>query len=268
MPALIKKNHAQVAGTLMSLFSTGIMAGAALAAASAEPLNTRLGLNWTLTAGSIVVLLALGGWVRHIKAEAVTSSNVASGTLTTSRTWLLMLFFGIGTAAYTLVLAWLPPLYIHAGWSARSSGYLLAWLTLTEVLAGFVVSAVIHHFPDRRKLLLLVLSLLLGGLLCLILAPGTTPVISTLLLGLSIGALFPLSLIVTLDQAKTPAEAGALLSRVQGGGYLIAALMPLIAGIVRDRAASLTSAWVTMSAGVLLLMLMVLALKPIKAAAK
>ena len=174
-----------------------------------------------------------------------------------------MLFFGVGTGAYTLVLAWLPPLYIQAGWYARSSGYMLAWLTLTEVVAGFAVSALIGKCPDRRVPLIAVLSLLLAGLLCLVFAPGTTPVVSTLLLGTGIGALFPLSLIVTFDHARTPAEAGKLLSRVQGGGYMIAALMPLIAGIVRDSAVSLTSAWLVMSAGVVLLIVIALKFKPV-----
>ncbi len=43
---------------------------------------------------------------------------------------------------------------------------------------------------------------------------------------------------------------------------MLAALMPLMAGIVRDRAASLDSAWQIMAAGVLLLMLMALRLNP------
>jgi CP family cyanate transporter-like MFS transporter len=121
-------------------------------------------------------------------------------------------------------------------------------------VAGFAVSALITRFPDRRVPLLIVLLMLLAGLMCLVFSPGTTPVVSTLLLGCGIGALFPLSLIVTFDHARTPAEAGKLLSRVQGGGYLIAALMPLIAGMVRDSGASLTNAWLIMSAGVILLM--------------
>ena len=112
--------------------------------------------------------------------------------------------------------------------------------------------------------LLAVLSLLLAGLLCLVFSPGTTPVLSTLLLGIGIGALFPLSLIVTFDHARTPAEAGKLLARVQGGGYTIAALMPLIAGIVRDSSLSLTSAWLVMSAGVVLLMVIALRFKPVE----
>jgi CP family cyanate transporter-like MFS transporter len=263
MPALIKKEYTQTASTIMSLFSTGIMAGAAVAAASAEPLFSWLTLKPTLAMAGLLALLALILWltlVKHPQGEKTAHETV---THSSSRTGLLLLFFGVGTGAYTLVLAWLPPLYIQAGWSARSSGYMLAWLTLTEVVAGFAVSALIGKFPDRRVPLVTVLLLLLAGLLCLVFAPGTTPVLSTLLLGTGIGALFPLSLIVTFDHARTPAQAGKLLSKVQGGGYMIAALMPLIAGIVSDSAVSLTSAWLVMSAGVILLIVIALKFKPV-----
>ncbi|MCF8582014.1 MFS transporter [Enterobacter ludwigii] len=265
MPALIKREYTQTASTVMSLFSTGIMAGAALAAASAEPLFSWLELKPALAMAGALTLLALVLWltlVKHHHGEAPAQVTV---TLSSSRTGLLLLFFGVGTGAYTLVLAWLPPLYIQAGWSARSSGYMLAWLTLTEVVAGFVVSALIGKFPDRRVPLIAVLLLLLAGLMCLVFSPGTTPVLSTLLLGTGIGALFPLSLIVTFDHARTPAQVGKLLSKVQGGGYMIAALMPLIAGIVRDNAVSLTSAWLVMSAGVVLLIVIALKFKPLAA---
>ena len=262
MPALIKKAYTQTASTIMSLFSTGIMAGAAVAAASAEPLFSWLTLKPALAMAGVLALLALMLWLPLVKQPQGEQTAHESVTLSSSRTGLLLLFFGVGTGAYTLVLAWLPPLYIQAGWSARSSGYMLAWLTLTEVAAGFAVSALIGKFPDRRVPLITVLLLLLAGLLCLVFAPGTTPVLSTLLLGIGIGALFPLSLIVTFDHARTPAQAGKLLSKVQGGGYMIAALMPLVAGIVRDSSVSLNSAWLVMSAGVVLLIAIAFTFKP------
>ncbi|AKZ74050.1 MFS transporter [Enterobacter roggenkampii] len=262
MPALIKKAYTQTASTVMSLFSTGIMAGAAVAAASAEPLFSWLTLKPALAMAGVLALLALMLWLPLVKQPQGEQTAHESVTLSSSRTGLLLLFFGVGTGAYTLVLAWLPPLYIQAGWSARSSGYMLAWLTLTEVAAGFAVSALIGKFPDRRVPLITVLLLLLAGLLCLVFSPGTTPVLSTLLLGIGIGALFPLSLIVTFDHARTPAQAGKLLSKVQGGGYMIAALMPLVAGIVRDSSVSLTSAWLVMSAGVVLLIAIAFTFKP------
>ncbi|MGX5026359.1 MFS transporter [Enterobacter asburiae] len=263
MPALIKKDYAQTASTVMSLFSTGIMAGAALAAATAEPLFSWLTLKPALATAGALALLALILWLALVKHSQEVKTAHDAVAFPSSRTGLLMLFFGVGTGAYTLVLAWLPPLYIEAGWTARSSGYMLAWLTLTEVVAGFVVSALIGKFPDRRVPLIAVLLLLLAGLLCLVFSPGTTPVLSTLLLGTGIGALFPLSLIVTFDHARTPAQAGKLLSNVQGGGYTIAALMPLIAGIVRDSSVPLTSAWLVMSAGVVLLIVIALKFKPV-----
>lgn len=262
MPALIKKAYTQTASTIMSLFSTGIMAGAAVAAASAEPLFSWLTLKPALAMAGVLALLALMLWLPLVKQPQGEQTAHESVTLSSSRTGLLLLFFGVGTGAYTLVLAWLPPLYIQAGWSARSSGYMLAWLTLTEVAAGFAVSALIGKFPDRRVPLITVLLLLFAGLLCLVFSPGTTPVLSTLLLGIGIGALFPLSLIVTFDHARTPAQAGKLLSKVQGGGYMIAALMPLVAGIVRDSSVSLNSAWLVMSAGVVLLIAITFTFKP------
>ena len=262
MPALIRQRFAEAAATLMALFSTGIMAGAALTAASAEPLFSWLGLQPALAISGGLALVTLLIWLTSVRGATQVSLASDMATLPVQRTLLLTLFFGIGTGAYTLVLAWLPPFYIQLGWSARHSGYLLAALTLTEVVAGFIVSAVLHRFPDRRPLLLGVLVLLLTGLLSLVFYPDTMPVFSALLLGTGIGALFPLSLIVTLDHARSAREAGILLSRVQGGGYLIAALMPLVAGWVRDSGASLNQAWLIMSAGVVLLIVMAWRFRP------
>ncbi|ELP26815.1 Cyanate transport protein CynX [Pantoea agglomerans 299R] len=262
MPALIRQRFTAAAATLMALFSAGIMAGAALTAASAEPLFTLLGLQPALALSGGLALVTLLIWLSSVRRSSPVSVAVDEAILPVRRTLLLMLFFGIGTGAYTLVLAWLPPFYIQLGWSARHSGYLLAALTLTEVVAGFIVSATLHRFSDRRPLLLGVLTLLLAGLLSLVFYPNTMPVLSVLLLGTGIGALFPLSLIVTLDHARNAREAGILLSRVQGGGYLIAALMPLVAGWVRDSGASLTQAWVIMSAGVVVLMLIARRFRP------
>lgn len=261
MPAQIKRHFGAKAGTLMALFTTGIMAGAAIAAASAAPLTKSQGLALTLAIPVVPAVIALLLWLTFSRGVTPMQSSQAPRTARSPRAWLLMIFFGIGTGAYTLVLAWLPPFYMQHGWQPEQSGYVLGALTLTEVAAGFVLSALIHRFRDRRRPLLVVLTLILLGLISLLWLGGAQAWLPTLLLGLGIGALFPLSLIVTLDHAHTPEEAGALLSFVQGGGYLLAALMPLIAGIVRDRAASLDSAWIIMSVGIMLLMVMALRFK-------
>jgi CP family cyanate transporter-like MFS transporter len=261
MPAFIKRSHPQSAGMLMGLFTTGIMGGAALAAAFAAPGASTFG--WQLTLG-VAALPALVGLIAWLLAAGSDPGSHSDATLPyrSGRAWLLLLFFGIGTGAYTLVLAWLPPFYVELGWTATQAGYLLGALTVTEVIAGLLVSALIQRYPDRRQPLTVVILLLLAGLACLMLAPVQLAVVATLCLGLGIGALFPLSLIVTLDHTHSPTEAGALLAFVQGGGYLIAATMPLIAGIVRDQLSSLHWAWGIMAIGAVLLLGLSTLLRP------
>ncbi|GAB7260510.1 hypothetical protein DZS_19970 [Dickeya ananatis] len=160
------------------------------------------------------------------------------------------------------MLAWLPPYYTQLGWSSAHSGLLLGGLTLTEVVAGLLVSWLINHVPDRRYLLLPVLLLLLLGMAGLILTPLTLVLPIMVALGLGIGALFPLSLIIALDQVDDPRQAGALMGFVQGGGYLIASLMPLLAGFIRQHTSGLNQAWFIMAAGVVVLILMALRFGP------
>ena len=48
------------------------------------------------------------------------------------RAWLLAIFFGLGTGAYTLVLAWLPPYYTALGWTPVAAGSLLGAVTVAK----------------------------------------------------------------------------------------------------------------------------------------
>jgi len=261
LPGWIKQHYPQHSSRLMGLYTTAIMGGAALAAASAAPLALAISWQSTLALWGLPALLAAVMWYCCGQTSAPRQATAAPAPLH-RRAWLLMFYFGIGTGAYTLVLAWLPPFFVQQGWSPQHSGYLLAGLTLTEVVAGLLVAALIPRFHDRRRLLLPVLGLLLAGLICLMLAPSTLALLAILLLGLGIGALFPLSLIVTLDQAETPQQAGKLMGFVQGGGYMIASLMPLLAGVIRQMLGDLQQAFSVMAAGVVVLLIMTLWLKP------
>ncbi len=263
LPAFIKRHFPARAGQLMGFYTTGIMGGAAIAAASASPLAQSLGWQALLALWALPAVAAALLWRRAAASRVEVASGAgASLPLGSRRAWLLMVFFGIGTGAYTLVLAWLPPFYTELGWSAADSGLLLGGLTLVEVLAGLLISSVIHRFPDRRILLLSVLLAVLAGLACLIVAPAQLALPAVILLGCGIGSLFPLSLIVSMDHVHDPASAGALLGFVQGGGYIIASSMPFIAGLIRQHSSSLAQAWMVMAGGVVVLLLIAVRFAP------
>lgn len=265
MPSFLRRSFSQQSSRLMGLYTTAIMAGAALAAASVSPLADVMDWDGALAIWGALATLAAVAWMITVSINPMPNNaphTKAVTTLSRSQAWALMIFFGIGTAAYTLVLAWLPPYYTQLGWSSAHSGLLLGGLTLTEVVAGLLVSWLINHVPDRRYLLLPVLLLLLLGMAGLILAPLTLVLPIMVALGLGIGALFPLSLIIALDQVDDPRQAGALMGFVQGGGYLIASLMPLLAGFIRQHTSGLNQAWLIMAAGVVVLILMALRFGP------
>lgn len=255
MPAWLKRHHPDRAGSLMGLFTTGIMGGAVVAAAGAAPAAEVGGWRVVLGVAMLPALVALLAWLRYAGGK-LRHADAPALPWRHGRAWMLMVYFGVGTSAYTLVLAWLPAYYMDLGTTPTYAGYLLGALSAMEVVAGLTVSALIHRFADRRGPLTLVIGLMLLGLGCLILAPLPLMWPAIIVLGLGIGALFPLSLIVTLDHARSPAQAGALLAFVQGGGYAIAALMPLLAGAIRDQLASLEWAWICMVAGALVILVM------------
>lgn len=262
MPSFIKSRFAERASTIMGLYSTGIMGGAAFAAAIAPPVAISLGWSPALAIWALPALAALLLWMSQTQSRGPAPAQYHGIPWRLPRAWLLMAFFGIGTGGYTLALAWLSPYYTQLGWTPTESGLLLALLSIGEVIAGLTVSALVGRFHDRRPLLWTVLVFVLLGLAGLVWAPLTLAIPATLVLAFGLGSLFPLSLIITMDHADSPDHAGALLGFVQGGGYMIASAMPLIAGIIRGHFDDLGHAWSLMMVAAVVLMFMAARFRP------
>ncbi|WP_236196723.1 cyanate transporter [Pseudomonas glycinae] len=265
MPALIKSRFPDNVALCMGLYVTSIMGGAALAASFAPWVLMQTG-NWRagLAVWAVLALLAIPvWWATHATSPDTTRAVVRKESFfTNSRAWLLAIFFGLGTASYTCVLAWLAPYYVEKGWSEQNAGLMLGFLTAMEVISGLVVPAIANRSRDRRLVLGTLLGLIIAGFLGLILCPQHLSLLWPCLLGLGIGGLFPMSLIVSLDHLDEPQRAGGLTAFVQGIGYLIAGLSPLMAGVVRDRLGSFEWAWWSLTAVMVLMLLMVLRFNP------
>ncbi|UDI94284.1 cyanate transporter [Pseudomonas sp. IAC-BECa141] len=265
MPALIKSRFPDNVALCMGLYVTSIMGGAALAASFAPWVMMQTG-NWRagLAVWAVLALLAIPFWWKNRATSPNTNRAVVrkESFFTNSRAWLLAIFFGLGTASYTCVLAWLAPYYVEKGWSEQNAGLMLGFLTAMEVISGLVVPAIANRSRDRRLVLGALLGLIIAGFVGLILSPLHLSLLWPCLLGLGIGGLFPMSLIVSLDHLDEPQRAGGLTAFVQGIGYLIAGLSPLMAGMVRDQLGSFEWAWWSLTAVMALMLLMVLRFDP------
>ncbi|MGL6242833.1 cyanate transporter [Pseudomonas sp.] len=264
MPALIKSRFSDNVAVCMGLYVTSIMGGAAITASFAPLVMTRTG-SWRmgLAIWAALALVALLCWTLGRQGTSAPPSAPRETSLfTNSRAWLLAIFFGLGTASYTCVLAWLAPYYVEKGWSEQNAGLLLGFLTAMEVVSGLVTPALANRSRDRRLVLVVLLALIMAGFCGLILSPQRLSLLWPCLLGLGIGGLFPMSLIVSLDHLDNPQRAGGLTAFVQGIGYLIAGLSPLMAGMVRDHLGSFEWAWWCLTGVMALMMLMALRFNP------
>ncbi len=254
LPIFIRLRYANRAGRAMGIYTTAIMGGALIAGISAPVLAEYFDWTIALSIWGVPALLAALLWRVTCPPEPVSvpsTAQVSPSLLRLPRAWLLMVFFGLGTGAYALVLAWLPPYYTGLGWSPAEAGTLLGLVTLSEVTVGLAVSAWIDRLHDRRIALHAAAASLLCALVLLIAVPLSAAWPMAVLLGFGIGALFPLSLIVAMDHADTPQRAGEIVAFAQGGGYVIAALFPFIAGLVREHSSDLTGAWIFMAVATL-----------------
>src|SRR5476649_431261 len=156
MPALIKTRFSANVSLFMGLYVTAIMGGAALAASFAPLVQVQTG-SWRigLAIWAALALLALVFWYAQRSAMPPlpqAGAGAQESFFGNRRAWLLAIFFGLGTAAYTCVLAWLAPYYVEQGWSEQQAGLLLGFLTAMEVISGLITPAIANRRQDKREI--------------------------------------------------------------------------------------------------------------------
>ncbi len=147
--------------------------------------------------------------------------------------WRLVAAFSLMSFVFYGLNSWLPDTYVERGWSEGSAGALLAVLSAVSIPVGFAVAWAADHVGTRRGWLVGATALQTATLVGIVVAPGAGW-LWAVLLGMSIGPLFPLTMTLPLDAANGPAEVAALAGMMLGVGYVLSSTGPLLLGAVRD----------------------------------
>ncbi|UWF78567.1 MFS transporter [Microbacterium neungamense] len=149
--------------------------------------------------------------------------------------WALAVTFGTSATMAYVAFAWLPAILIDvSGVSAATAGLLLSLFALIGLPASMLVPVLVVRFQATRPLFLLGALGGAGGLVGLLIAP--TPALLWLwvvLYGLA-GLLFPLSLVLISIRSRTAESAVLLSSLVQSVGYTVAAIFPVLVGVLHE----------------------------------
>ena len=148
--------------------------------------------------------------------------------------WALALVFATSSTMAYVAFAWLPTMLVDiADVTPATAGFLLSLFALAGLPCGLLVPILVVRFQATRPLFLVAVAVGVIGLGGLLLAPTAAPALWAIVYGFS-AILFPLSLVLLSIRARTPESAVALSGFVQSIGYGIAAVFPLLIGLLHE----------------------------------
>jgi CP family cyanate transporter-like MFS transporter len=260
-PSLVRRRFPGHVGLMTGVYTTALVAGGSLAAATTVPLRDAAdgSLHVALGIWAIPIAVALLVWLpqrRHRALPAVGGGREAIRALGHSRVaWFVTLFMGMQSLLYYAPLSWLPAIHRDQGIDPTTAGFLLSTLNLISIPTTFLAPVLAHRMADQRKAVAGCVVLTAIGLLGILLAPSSTALVWVVILGLGQGAALSLALLMIVLRAGDDHTAARLSSMAQGFGYLLAAAGPLVMGLLHAATGSwdVALAWLVALCGVELL---------------
>lgn len=265
LPAAVKKITPDRIGTMTAAYAMIMSIGAAIPPLVAVPL-AELG-DWRLALAVWAELVAVAAvpWVvlavRAARVRRATAAAVAAGArdaephptriaraalLRSPTVWGIGIPFTVSSISAYAGYALLPPLLREtAGVGEAEAGALLALLGFLGLPLAALGPLLAARLRTPTPLLLassVLFSVAYGGLL---LAPTGLTLLWMVALGLAY-ITFPMCLALFALRSRTPATASVVSGAVQGVGYAVAALAPLLLGGLRDATGSWSAALVVL----------------------
>ena len=239
LPSFVRRRFPERVGTMMGLHTMALIAGATFAAGLTVPVREAAGGSNGVALGvwAIPVALALLAWTPLLREPASErSGGDAGGAPSLWRSplaWQVTLFMGLQSLTYFAPLSWLPTIYREEGIDSATAGGLLSVFNALGIVTSLLAPVVAARMRDQRGAVAATVTLTAGGLLGLLVAPGSGALAWAVLLGLGQGAAISLALLMIVLRAGDDETAARLSSMAQGVGYTLAAVGPLGVGLLQ-----------------------------------
>jgi len=243
LSSLIKEKFPTRTASAIGIYSLGIGAGATLSAGLTGVIYIWIGKKWefSLAFWSSLALIAVLVWIIAMKPEMDSKIHVKTdieqpfrSPWLNKRAWLILLFFGFQSSLFFSLTTWLASAASEWGFNMVQAGSIISIMTITQIVANILISVLLMKFPNR---FIWIYTALFVGLIGIILFLTENTILvwpAFILLGITLGALFPLALLLPLDETTDAKEANAWTAMVQTGGYIMSGLVPLLIGILYD----------------------------------
>lgn len=243
VPTLVKRDFVRGAGTILGVYAMLLSASAALAAGATAPVGRLLGMGWrgALGAWAGPALVALLLWLPYLRGRErarVLPAAEATSLLRDARAWQVTLFFALLSASFYGLLVWLPSILRDVGYGSTEAGLLLAASVAAQAPGALLMPRWATAATSQQRHAAVATAVTGTGLVGLVLAPTSVPLVWMVLIGFGQGAALSLTFTLLLLRARTTAHTAQLSAMVQTVGYLLAACGPLLLGTVHDATGS------------------------------
>ncbi|ARJ05568.1 MFS transporter [Cnuibacter physcomitrellae] len=250
LPPLTKKYFPERIGLMTSVYATALAIGATVPPLVAVPVADAAGWRFELSIWGVLAVATMIPWILLLVREGRRARATDPEADVPERAWngrvhrsvvawsLLAMFAATGFNAYAM-FAWMPEVLTDvAGVTDQQAGALLSLFAVMGLPAALLVPVLAARMRSVLPLILTGSGFYVAGYLGLLLAPSSAIWLWVALIGLG-PLLFPLSLALISLRTRTHEGAVALSAFVQGGGYALSALGPLLVGVLHEA----TGAW-------------------------
>ncbi len=249
LPPLVKRYFPDRVGLVTSLYVTVMALSTMLPPLVAVPVADAAGWRVSLGMWMLPALVALLPWLTLLLRErgrdlssAAPIAEAAPALLgriwRSSIAWAIALVFATSSLNAYAMFAWLPQLLIQTtGVTPGQAGTLLSLYAAVGLPGALIVPYLTVRMKNPGLLVYVGMVAFVAGDLGLLLAPSSLTVLWVGLAGLG-PLLFPLALVLINLRTRTHEGAVALSGFVQGVGYTLGALGPLVVGVLHQATGS------------------------------
>lgn len=245
LSAMIKQNFPERAASVIGVYSFGMGVGSAASAGlTAVFYEATDSYAFALSIWAVLAIFGLVCWfftMRHtveVKESKTDNSSVikvhTKSPWKSKKAWLFLLFFGLQSSAFFSIITWLAPIATSAGMTLLQASTLLSIMTTVQIFLNILLPLAMERFFSRRFWLLLML--IAGTTAILLFWTGTHSLmwVGAFIMGIPLGGLFPIALLLPLDETTDAKSANQWTAMMQTGGFVMGGLLPLVIALVYD----------------------------------
>ncbi len=239
LPGIVKRDFPESASLMTGIYTAVLCSGAAVAAGATEPLRMAFDSAWqpALAFWALpAVIAAIAWWLQLDGKQAPKTPGVSKKSLFKDKlAWQIALYMGLQSSLAYTVFGWLPTILQDRGLEPVNAGLVLSVSILVQVPTAIAAPWVASHMRDQRFMVVLVMLATLAGLCGSIYAPIEGIWLWAVVLGLGQGGSFSIALTLLAVRARDADTAARLSGMAQSVGYTMAALGPLLVGVLHAR---------------------------------